>query len=143
MVEVDDGVATGTDWIEPSIFVDICGESRNGCYKDLFIDDDLGAISDIPGMVYTYPDPTALQKLVWKLIDAEKNELLKAVLQYAGDLVEFDEDGSATPESRAEVTNFLEANELTENLPRILGGYSVEKWSEKQLPHNLTHNDSL
>tara|TARA_R110000824_G_scaffold354291_2_gene541398 strand:+ start:150 stop:887 length:738 start_codon:yes stop_codon:yes gene_type:complete len=141
LVSVDDGVAIcsgtdpyGTGWVEdtePSIFVNICGESRNESYKNLFIDDDLGAIADIPGMTKAntdhpaFPDSTALQEFVWKLIDAEKDELLKAVLQYAADLVNLDEDGNATPESHAEVTQWLDKNDLTESLQRIMAAEVV------------------
>jgi hypothetical protein len=128
LVSVDDGVAIcsgtdpyGTGWVEdtePSIFVNICGESRNESYKNLFIDDDLGAIADLPGMTpmdtgnpATYAKPTALQELVGKLIDEEQDQLLKAVVQYAADLVNLDEDGNATPESRIELAEWLEKND--------------------------------
>jgi hypothetical protein len=133
-VEVDDGVANGTGWVgdtEPSIFVDICGESRNESYKNLFIDDDLGAIADIPGMTKAnidhpaFPDSTALQTFVWKLIDAQHDQLLADVLGYAASLVEFDEDGNATPESHAEVTEWLKINELTESLQKIMAAEVV------------------
>ena len=115
-VSVENGLVNRPDvFIEPSVNVDICGDSRNESYKNLFIDDYLGAIADIPGM--TKP---ILQEFVWKRIDAQKDELLKAVLQYANDLVNLDEDGNATPESHAEVTEWLDKNELTESLQRIM-----------------------
>ena len=73
----------------------------------------------------TYAKPTALHTFVWGLIDAEQDELLKAVLQYAGDLVDLEEDGNATPESHAEVTEWLDQNELTKSLQRIVAAEEV------------------
>ena len=119
LVSVEKGVVNRPDvFIEPHIMVDICGDSLAASYKDLFIDDDLGAIADLPGMTpmdtgnpATYAKPTALQELVGKLIDAEQDSLIKAVLQYGADLVNFDEDGNATPESRIELAEWLEKND--------------------------------
>lgn len=129
LVEVDDGVANGTGWAEdaePSIFVDICGESRNESYQNLFLRDDLGAIADIPGMTIkdkedpaTYADLTDLQKLVGKLIQQEKENLLNSVLQYGSNLVILDEDGKSTPESELAMIEWFDQNELTEELTRI------------------------
>lgn len=129
LVEVDDGVANGTGWAEdaePSIFVDICGESRNESYQNLFLRDDLGAIADIPGMTIkdkedpaTYADLTDLQKLVGKLIQQEKENLLKSVIQYGSNLVVLDEDGESTPESKLAMIEWFDQNELTEELTRI------------------------
>ena len=148
-VSVENGLVNRPDvFIEPSVNVDICGDSRNESYKNLFIDDYLGAIADIPGMTNSpmskktamefynkqrgalteslqgrfskIAHATALQEFVWKRIDAQKDELLKAVLQYANDLVNLDEDGNATPESHAEVTQWLDRNDLTESLQRII-----------------------
>ena len=118
LVSVEKGVVSRPDvFIEPHIMVDICGDSLAASYEDLFINDDLGAIADLPGMTKAnidnpaFPDATALQKLVWKLIDAEQDSLIKAVLQYGADLVNFDEDGNVTPESRIEVAEWLEKND--------------------------------
>jgi len=129
LVEVDDGVANGTGWAEdaePSIFVDICGESQNESYQNLFLRDDLGAIADIPGMTIkdkedpaTYADLTDLQKLVGKLIQQEKENLLKSVIQYGSNLVVLDEDGESTPESKLAMIEWFDQNELTEELTRI------------------------
>jgi len=106
LVSVEKGVVSRPDvFIEPHIMVDICGDSLAASYEDLFINDDLGAIADLPGMT------NALQVFIWKLIDAEQDSLIKAVLQYAGDLVNFDEDGNVTPESRIEVAEWLEKND--------------------------------
>tara|TARA_R100001086_G_scaffold244572_1_gene174495 strand:+ start:223 stop:933 length:711 start_codon:yes stop_codon:yes gene_type:complete len=106
LVSVEKGVVNRPDvFIEPHIMVDICGDSLAASYQDLFINDDLGAIADLPGMT------NALQVFIWKLIDAEQDSLIKAVLQYAGDLVNFDEDGNVTPESRIEVAEWLEKND--------------------------------
>ena len=132
-VWVEGGVVNRPDvFIEPHVMVDICGDNNSASYKNLFIDDDLGAIADIPGMTpmdtgnsATYAKPTALQTFVWKLIDAEQDHLLKAVLQYAGDLVDLEEDGNATSESCAEVTEWLDQNELTKSLPRIMAAEEV------------------
>ena len=132
-VWVEGGVVNRPDvFIEPHIMVDICGDNNAASYKNLFIDDDLGAIADIPGMTpmdtgnsATYAKPTALQTFVWKLIDAEQDHLLKAVLQYARDLVDLEEDGNATPESHAEVTEWLDQNELTKSLQRIVAAEEV------------------
>ena len=130
LVSVEKGVVSRPDvFIEPHIMVDICGDSLAASYKDLFIDDDLVAIADLPGiaevMAYTYPAPTALQEFVWKLIDAEKDNLLKAVLQHGVNLLSFDENGNATPESHAESLEWLEINELTESLQRIMAAEVV------------------
>ena len=129
LVEVDDGVANGTGWAEdaePSIFVDICGESQNESYQNLFLRDDLGAIADIPGMTIkdkedpaAYADLTDLQKLVGKLIQQEKENLLKSVIQYGSNLVVLDEDGESTPESKLAMIEWFDQNELTEELTRI------------------------
>ena len=106
LVSVEKGVVSRPDvFIEPHIMVDICGDSLAASYEDLFINDDLGAIADLPGMT------NALQVFIWKLIDAEQDSLIKAVLQYAADLVNFDEDGNVTPESRIEVAEWLEKND--------------------------------
>jgi len=133
LVWVEGGVVNRPDvFIEPHIMDDICGDNNAASYKNLFIDDDLGAIADLPGMTpmdtgnpATYAKPTALQTFVWKLIDAEQDHLLKAVLQYAGDLVNLEEDGDVTPESHAEVTEWLDQNELTKSFQRIVASEEV------------------
>ena len=123
LVEVDDGVANGTGWAkdaEPSIFVDICGESRNESYRNIFVKKDDGAINDLPGMdLSQYGGPTALQILVWKLIEDEEKNLLQAVLQYGANLIDLNEDGQPTAESYAEAKKWFDQNGLTERLTRI------------------------
>ena len=133
LVWVEGGVVNRPDvFIEPHIMVDICGDNNAASYEDLFINDDLGAIADLPGMTpmdtgnpATYAKPTALQTFVWELIDAEQDHLLKEVLQYAVDLIDLEEDGNATPESRIEVAEWLEKNddknEATIELKKSLG----------------------
>jgi hypothetical protein len=124
LVSVEKGVVNRPDvFIEPHIMVDICGDSLAASYQDLFINDDLGAIADLPGMtnaLLVVIGKQTQQEFIWKLIDAEQEHLLKAVLQYGADLVKFDEDGNATPESSAEVTQWLDKNDLTESLGRII-----------------------
>ena len=127
-VWVEDGVVKRPDvFIEPHIMVDICGENLAESYKTLFIDEDLGAIADLPGMILNgvtltdqlYAKPTALQELVGKLIDAEQDRLLKAVMQYATDLTVLDENGDITPESRAESLAWLDDNGLKDRLQKV------------------------
>ena len=124
LVSVEKGVVNRPDvFIEPHIMVDICGDSLAASYQDLFINDDLGAIADLPGMtnaLLVVIGKQTQQEFIWNLIDAEQEHLLQAVLQYGADLVKFDEDGNATPESSAEVTQWLDKNDLTESLGRII-----------------------
>ena len=121
LVEVDDGVAI-SGWAEdtePSIFVNICGESRNESYKNLFINDDLGAVADLPGMDHG-KHGSDFQKLVNERIDESKDELLRAVVQHGISLINLDENGDPTPESNAESVKWFESNELSENPQRIV-----------------------
>ena len=124
LVSVEKGVVNRPDvFIEPHIMVDICGDSLAASYQDLFINDDLGAIADLPGMtnaLLVVIGKQTQQEFIWNLIDAEQEHLLQAVLQYGADLVNFDEDGNATPESSVEVTQWLDKNDLTESLGRII-----------------------
>jgi len=114
---------------EPAIYCDVLGDSRAESYRSLFIEDDLGAIADINGLnspnTYdpaTYPNATALQALVWKLIDQLHNDLRDSVRSYGDDLLDFedsdgiptDENGTPTYESLGKSHAWLEHNELTE-----------------------------
>jgi len=54
------------------------------------------------------------QKLVNERIDESKDELLRAVVQHGFNLLSFDENGNATPESNAESVQWFESNELKE-----------------------------
>ena len=98
---------------EPSLFVDIAGDNRNESYRNLFIDDDLGAVADLPGMDYG-DHGSDFQKFVNERIDESKDELLRAVVKHGFNLLSFDENGNATPESNAESAQWFEANELAE-----------------------------
>ena len=119
-VWVEDGVVKRPDvFIEPHIMVDICGENLAESYQTLFIDKDLGAIADLPGMGPINSHCLAKQELVSKLIDAEQDRLLKAVMQYATDLTVLDENGDITPESRAESLAWLDDNGLKDRLQKV------------------------
>ena len=120
-VDIDDGVVRRPDvFIEPSLLVNICGDILAESYKILFVDGNSGAIADLPGMEETTSRPTALQNLVSTLIDAEQNNMLTAVLEYACALVDTDKNGEITPASKAEVTDWLNQNGLMESLQRIV-----------------------
>ena len=54
-----------------------------------------------------------------KLIQQEKENLLKSVIQYGSNLVVLDEDGESTPESKLAMIEWFDQNELTEELTRI------------------------
>jgi len=104
---------------EPSLLVKIAGESRNESYRNLFIDDDLGAVADLPGMDYG-KHGSDFQKFVNERIDESKDELLRAVVQHGINLINLDENGDPTPESNAEAVKWFESNELAESLQRIM-----------------------
>jgi len=109
---------------EPSLFVDIAGDNRNESYRNLFINDDLGAIADLPGMDYG-KHGSDFQKLVNERIDESKDELLRAVVQHGINLINLDENGDPTPESNAEAVKWFESNELSESLQRIMAAEVV------------------
>ena len=120
-VDIDDGVVRRPDvFIEPSLLVNVCGDILAESYKTLFVDGNLGSIADLPGMEETTSRPTALQNLVSTLIDAEQNNMLTAVLEYACALVDTDKNGEITPASKAAVTDWLNRNGLMKSLQRIV-----------------------
>lgn len=108
-VYVDDNPSHG----EPSLFVGIAGYNRNESYRNLFINDDLGAVADLPGMDYG-DHGSDFQKFVNERIDESKDELLRSVVQHGISLINLDENGDPTPESNAESVQWFEANELAE-----------------------------
>jgi len=119
-VYVDDNPSHG----EPSLFVGIAGDNRNESYRNLFINDDLGAVADLPGMDYG-KHGSDFQKLVNERIDESKDELLRAVVQHGINLINLDENGDPTPESNAEAVKWFESNELSESLQRIMAAEVV------------------
>lgn len=90
----------------PSILVTIGEDSRGESYKTLFVDGNYGAVSDIFG--FDHISEEQLKRLDAEIDECREN-LLKAIIDFADNLLSMREEGEFTEESVETHQRYLES----------------------------------